>query len=311
MISFLLILTLLWFIFDVNSRIDVLQYPEKYSFRANFASHIVQQDYYMSKQDKNDLTIYNELKNNDNKYADKTDKNSAKYLELNNIAFDVYHDVLSMNYKNKYSMSFDDCIFLFKNNGKLAIDIVGLKDDLMPKLEETRTLFNELNSKKDVIRVVREDLQKRKIKATIDINDVNFENLSPINLDDKNKPQYLKEFDKVLDKIIDKDYQDFEKNVKKCYELPVPEDRVACYIKAKEDKGIKFWQDIDKLDESWKHRYTVLAIENKKNGDKVQHLYNVHSFKEGNRYYWDIQYYPPNSEYIKAYLEMLKLLMNF
>ena len=38
---------LLWFGFDCSSKMDVLKNPEKYSFRMNFASFILQNDYYL------------------------------------------------------------------------------------------------------------------------------------------------------------------------------------------------------------------------------------------------------------------------
>ena len=84
----------------------------------------------------------------------------------------------------------------------------------------------------------------------------------------------------------------------------------TCIIQKTKESQEKYYQSINNLDESWKHRYTIWAIEKKKNGDKIFHLYEVHPYKEGNRYYWAIQYYSPTSEFLKAYLKMLELLMN-
>ena len=116
-ISIIAIVTVIivsWFIFDFSSKIDVLQHPEKYSFRTNFASFIMQNDYYLATYPDEMDTFFNELKIIEKKYENKTDENSRKIQQLNNQALDIFHDLLSLN-MTKNQLSKDDFIFLIKN----------------------------------------------------------------------------------------------------------------------------------------------------------------------------------------------------
>lgn len=298
-----------WFAFDLNSKIDVLKHPEKYSFRTNFASFIMQNDYYLAKYPDEMDTFFNELKTIEKKYENKTDDASHKIYQLNNQALDLYHDLLSLHIPT-VSISNDDFIFLNQNCKTLA-DFFYFYLLTYPKLEEKNVLFNELSMRKEAITIIKEDLKDRKINAIVTLNDLKYENLTPAYLSNT-EPAFVKEFEKEfergrnsINKDIDKDFRNALNNAKNKDEA----------LKVKLDYANKIHSKyivlLDNFNIKWKHRYVISAIEYKNNKeDKITHLYEIYPYKEGNRIYWNIQYHSPNSEFIKAYLKMLELLVN-
>lgn len=301
----------LWLCFDLSSKFDVLKHPEKYSFRTNFASFIMQNDYYLNAKypDKMD-TFFGELKTNESNYENKTDEIGSKIRLLNNKALDLYHDILSLNITES-KISNEDFMLLNKNNESLA-SFFFTCSVIYPELEEKSVLYNELNMRKEAIEIVKKDLKDRKINANVTLNDIKYENLTPAYLSN-NEPDYAKEFRKDFEKgqsniskEIKKDLESTLKNIKNKDE--------AFLIKFEHSDKIhsKYMAMLDNLNIKWKHRYVISAIEYKNNKeDKITHLYEVYPYKEGNRIYWNIQYHSPNSEFLKAYLKMLELLVNF
>lgn len=305
-----LIFVLLWFALDLNSEIGLFLHPEKYSFNLNFASQFVQNDYYMGKTNPESLTIYRLLKTTEEYNKDKNDDISKEIMKFNNLAFDMYHDIISKQINNAYFLTSKDLQFIRENSG--IEEALLFVDSEKPNIETYSILHKELLNRKDLIKVIKKDLQDKKIDATISINDINYENLFPVYINDDLKPQYIKDFDKILD-VLEKRQEDvLNKNLSKCKQIKDKDNAIDCFINANRESRKFFYNDIlNNIDESYRHRYLALAIEKKKNGDKVFHLYEAHPYKEGNRYYWDIQYYPPTSEFLKAYLKMLEILMNF
>lgn len=311
-ISIIAIVTVIivsWFIFDFSSKIDVLQHPEKYSFRTNFASFIMQNDYYLANYPDEMDTFFNELKIIEKKYENKTDENSRKIQQLNNQALDIFHDLLSLN-MTKNQLSKDDFIFLNKNCQILA-EFYFVYLSTYPELEKKSILYDELSMRKEAISVIKKDLNDRKINATVTLNDIKYENLTPAYLTD-NEPEFVKEFNKefengqsAINKALEKDLDNVLKGVKN------KDEALAVKLDFTNKIHSKYITMLDNLNIKWKHRYVISAIEYKNNKeDKVIHLYEIYPYKEGNRIYWNIQYHPPNSEFIKAYLKMIELLMN-
>lgn len=310
-ISIMVLFSLLWIIFDFSSKADVLIHPENYSFRMNFASSIMQNDYYMNVKYSNEIkSFYNDLKTIEKEYGNKSDEVSLKIIHLNNQAFDLYHDLLSLHMP-KTNISNQDFIFLNKNCKKLA-DFYYVYLMTYPKLEEKSLLFEELNMRKDAIAIIKKDLKDRKIDASIRLKDIRFENLAPAYLEN-NEPISVKEFHKEFDSNVDSIYKKFDKDF----------DNALKKAKNEEEKSIvelefasKFHSEytklIDNLNVKWKHRYLVSVIEYKNNKEsKIIHLYEINPYKEGNRIYWNVQYYSPSSEFLKIYMKMLESLINF
>lgn len=306
------IFTALWFIFDINSELDLLLHKEKYSYKLNFASHMMQNDWYFGKYYNNWDSFYKDLKNTENKYSNKSDENSIRIIKLNNLAFDKYHDIISLKENNKYFLSADDVLFLTKINTNLAQHIIEI-DSISIDIEDYKILHAELNKRREVIKVIKNDLKQRKIDAIISIQDINYENLMPAFLDEKDAPKYIQDFTKLIDKISADSSELFNNSIKEFMTNTnnnKEEVRANYYIDKKREKDKLLFDKFSQIDDTWKHRYIALAIEKKKNGDKIFHLYEVYPFKDGNRYYWNIEYYPPESQYLKGYLKMLNLLLD-
>lgn len=308
-ITLLLISISSWFVFDLNSKIDVLQHPEKYSFRMNYTSFIMQNDYYLNEKYSGQVkTIFKILKTIEKNYENKTDDTSRKIYQLNNRALDLYHDLLSLKVPNT-RISNEDFIFLSKNCNDLAILFYAYLATY-PELEERSVLYSELNMRKEAIDIVKKDLKDRKINATVSLTDIQYENLTPAYLSESEAP-FMKEFEKDFAKAqdsINKGQIDFGNALKKA-----KNENEALLIKLDYSNKIhtKYLSLLDNLNIKWKHRYLISAIEYKNNKeDKITHLYEIYPYKEGNRIYWNLQYHSPNSEFIKAYLKMLELLIN-
>ena len=302
---------LLWFGFDCSSKMDVLKNPEKYSFRMNFASFIMQNDYYLyAKYPNSTDTFFKELKTLEKKYENKTDETSLRIEHLNNQALDLYHDLLALN-NDTPNISNDDFLFLDKNCPILFGFYFG---NLLthPVLENKKQLFNELKMRQEAIAIVKENLKDRKIEADISLNDVNYENLLPAYLS-YNKPNYVKEFERNFEdgrasirKSINNDYDEALKNTKN------EEEKTLIDIEYAKRYHTEYLHLIDNFNIKWKHRYLITAVEYKNNGEtKIVHLFQIYPYKEGNRIYWNVQYHSPDSEFLKAYLQMLKLLFNY
>lgn len=304
------IIIAVWLSLDLSSKIDVLKSPEKYSFRTNFASFITQNDYYFAKYPDETDTFYNELKIIEKKYENKTDFTSQKIKQLNNEALDLYHDVLSLHI-TKTKISDEDFIFINKNCKQLA-SFFMLYLTIYPELEKRSELYNELKMRKEAVSIVKNDLRDRKINATVTLNDVKYENLTPAYLSN-NEPDYAKEFRKEFENgqknIHDEINTDLDKALKSAKNK---DEKFLIKFKYSDKIHSKYTMLIDNLNIKWKHRYVISAIEYKNNKeDRITHLYEVYPYKEGNRIYWNIQYHSPNSEFLKAYLKMLELLINF
>lgn len=308
-ITLLLISVSSWFAFDLNSKINVLKHPEKYSYRMNFASFMMQNDYYLyAKYPNNTDTFFKELKTLEKRYENKTDATSIRIQHLNNQALDLYHDLLALN-NDIPNISNDDFLFLDKNCPILFGFYFG---NLLtyPVLENKKQLFNELKMRQEAIAIVKEDLKDRKIDADVSLDDVKYENLIPAYI--SYKPNYVKEFEKIfgdgrasIRKSINNDYDEALKNAKN------EEEKTLIDIEYAKRYHTEYLHLIDNFNIKWKHRYLITAVEYKHNSDtKIVHLFQIYPYKEGNRIYWNVQYHAPNSEFIKAYLKMLELLIN-
>ena len=310
-VGVVVITTLLWFSLDCSSKMDVLKNPEKYSFRMNFASFMMQNDYYLyAKYPNNTDTFFKELKTLEKKYENKIDETSIRIQHLNNQALDLYHDLLALN-NDTQNISNDDFLFLDKNC-PILFDFYFTNLLTYPVLENKKQLFNELKMRQEAIAIVKENLKDRKIEADVSLNDVNYENLLPAYLS-YNKPNYVKEFERNFEdgrasirKSINNDYDEALKNTKN------EEEKTLIDIEYAKRYHTEYLHLIDNFNIKWKHRYLITAVEYKNNGEtKIVHLFQIYPYKEGNRIYWNVQYHSPDSEFLKAYLQMLKLLFNY
>lgn len=300
-----------WFIFDFSPKIDVLKHPEKYSFRMNFASFFMQNDYYFNvKYPNSTKTFFQDLKSIEAKYRNSTDDTGCRIRELNNKAFDLYHDLLSLNSDTKL-INKDDYVFLAKNCEPLMRFYFTMQLTY-PKKESNSELFAELAMRKEAIEIIKEDLKNRKINAVISLDDVKYENLIPAYINYNNQPEYIKQFEKIYREITKSLSKSLEQDIEKADSAKSKEELATALLQAADNYRNGYWEKIDNLNINWKHRYLVSAIEYKNNKeDKIIHLFEIYPYKEGNRIYWNVQYYSPNSEFIKAYLKMLELLVNF
>ena len=269
----------------------------------------MQNDYYIGKNFQNTNSLYKTLKEIDKKYSNKSDKNSVKIIRLNNLAFDKFHDLLSLKENNKYFLNGEDFLFLLNNNSDYAHKLLHI-DTQKPTIENFQILQNELFTRKDAIRAVKNDLKQRKIEAKIELDDIQFQNITQEFLGENDRPEYVKEFLKATNEIGTKNADLFNENIAKNCTMADVKLRANCYVEETRKKDILFYDKIAQIDGTWKNRYTVLAVEKKKDGNKIFHLYEVYPFKEGNRYYWNIEYYSPESQYLKGYLKMLNLLLD-
>ena len=307
-ISFLLI-------FDVNSRIDILLNPEKYSFNLNLASKMTKEDYYISKNNLPSLTVeseYNELIKIQKKYQDQNDDIGQKITSIIDKLFDQYHDLISTKKSScrNFQISNEDLKWLFTQKQGFLIARICHFPIWFPILENNKTLLEEAKYRKMAISIIKKDAKERGIKTKVKNIDFKIYIVDPAYFDMDILDKKL--FDEIINASnIYNNKEDYTKitakiNKHKEYNNEIISDIISL---SKQQRN-KYWNTIENLNISLRHRY-IITLEEKTKNNVVKHYYEIHPYKEGSRIYWDYTYYPPNSEYIKAYLEMLKLSMNF
>ena len=296
--------------FDLSSKFDLLRHPEKYSFNISLSSSILQEDYAFSKFGNKFKSTYVLIKIIENKYSDKTDDNSLKMMSYINMTLDLYHDILLKKSINKkdYILSDEDYILMCKNDSRLC-SVFSLLNMIIPQEEPKNLLLNELEIRKNLIKEIKRDLQRRNIIAKVSIDNIEFENLSPAYMDYKNTPYYINDFRNL---VMDDISKEIGNNINKIYALGgnLNENNVNNLRKLQTEAEENYWDKISNINVKWKNRYIIKAIETKKDDTKIIHLYKAYRYKDGNKYYWDIEYVSPDSEFLKAYLKMIELLVN-
>lgn len=301
----LILSIILYFVFDINSEIDLIKNPEKYSFNYAISNGIIKEDYIVSKKIKKSETVYKDIKFIEKKYSSKNDNKSLKLISITNKAFDLYNDI-KLNNKinsNYYLLTNDELIFLYDNEKKLQSAYVSLLL-IYPQVEEIKILKQELKIRKELIKEIKKDLQDKNITAKINLENIEFETIAPVYIDYKEIPHYINDFRKIFRNIllnVDK------KIVDKYGKKPLEIEDVKTSKEAVQEYRNEFWNEVEKINPELRHRYMIKIYE-KEDREKL-HIYKAHRYKEGNRYYWNIEYNSPNSKLIEAYLKVLQLLM--
>ena len=317
-VSFWIILFSIIFLFflikiGIGEDVSFLINNKKHSFNLNLSSYLLKEELIFGQKYTDRYSIYKKLKEIEPKYLSQTDNESLKILEIKNKYIDLYYDILSKKDidEKKYILSNDDYIFLNKTEPELllAINMLYL---FIPINDNYENIKNNLKIKKELKKIILADLKSRKINSKPKFEDIDFEIFWTGYIDKKNNPEYIKnytnEFIRIIN-LVDKKYnliylhhQDLITNLSVAnidYERRLWSNRRKDY-----------WYEIKKLDEQYKNQYIVKTIEIKKNGEKTFHIYIAHLHKDGNRYYWNINYKDSN-DFLNKYIESNNSSMHY
>lgn len=290
---------------NINDRINFYLNNQKYNFDSNLSSFLLREEQSYGKKYTDRFSIYNEIKKTEQKYISKTDEESVRILEICNKYLDLYYDILTKRQINekKYTISNDDYIFLSKKEPRLlfATNMLYL---FIPIKDNHNCIEKNYKIRANLKKKIIANLNKRKINAKVNINDINFETFWVVYIDIENAPKNIIDYTNTFVEIISNIDAKFDSIYSYHQDLKtnLSNDNISFERRLWKNRRQDYWYEINKLDEQFKNRYIVNVVEKKKNGENILHLYTASLIKDGSRSYWHINYEDSN-DFIKKFIE--------